>query len=75
MHVTGLVIPAAVVLAVSSAFFGVVLARVAWADEASFAAKMKAEYKEIHAKDQQTIASMRSTMDTMRQTIDMLQRK
>lgn len=72
MDVVRLVIPAAAVLVIVGAFFGVVMARVTWADEATHAAKLKASYEEmqktylsIHAKDQETIAVMRRTIDIM----------
>jgi hypothetical protein len=73
MDVVRLIIPAAALLALAGAFFGVVVARVVWADDATQAAKLKASYQEIqrsynkiHEMDQNTIA-------TMRQTIDLLQ--
>lgn len=75
MDVVRLVIPAAALLVVVGAFFGVVIARMTWADEATRAAKTKARYEDmqrtylgIHEKDQETMA-------TMRRTIEILQRQ
>jgi hypothetical protein len=72
MDVVRLVIPAAAFLVMAGAFFGVVIARITWTDEATHAAKMKASYEaiqksynEIHDKDQSTIAAMRETMRRM----------
>lgn len=70
MDVVRLVIPAAALLALAGGFFGVVLARMVWADDATHAARLKADYQkiqqsynEIHAKDQSTIATMQRTIE------------
>lgn len=72
MDVARLVIPAAALLVMAGAFFGVVIARVTWADEAAKAAKLQASYEEtrraylrIHEKDQETMATMRQTLDLL----------
>lgn len=78
MDVVKLAIPAAALLVIAGAFFGVVIARITWADEATRADKIKSayvemqkDYKEIHEKDQKTIAIMRETA-RMRETHDVL---
>ncbi len=66
MDVARMVIPAAAALAMVSAFFGVVIARVTWAEDATHADKMTRSYKAIHEKDQETIATMQRTIDLLR---------
>lgn len=63
---------AAAWLAMAGAFFGILTARMIWADEATHASKIKAGYEalqktynDIHEKDQSTIATMRETMRLM----------
>lgn len=72
MEAVRLVIPAAAALVMAGAFFGVVFARVMWADEATHAGELKAgyekiqnDYNKIHETDQQTIASMQQRIEML----------
>ncbi len=65
MDAIKLIVPAAAFLAMASALFGIVSARIIWADEATHAANMTKAYKKIHETDQETIAAMRRTIELL----------
>lgn len=73
MDVARLVIPATMLLACAGGFFGVVLARVTWAGDATRAAQLKASYEEIQRTYNKIHETDQSTIATMRQTIELLQ--
>lgn len=66
MNVSMLVVPSAALLVIAGAIFGVVIARVTWADEATRASEMKVAYTKIHETDQRTIALQNETIRIMR---------
>ena len=65
MYVAGLVMSLAGLIAIVSAFFGLTVARVVWADDAARADRTKSAYEEIHNTDQATIATMRRTIELL----------
>jgi len=76
------VIPAAIVLVMAGGFFGVMFARMVWAEDlkqARILADMRGQTVIIHDGAEQsirdTIASLQHTIELQRQTIEILERK